>query len=404
MPIYPVYALLFSDTGVSDSGIAGLLVAWSLAVVVLEVPSGAWGDVVARHRLLALAGGVRALGFAAWVVVPSYPAFLAGFVLWALGSAMTSGTLESHVHDVLAAHGAEREYRRVAGRAHVASLVGVALATATAPLLLAAGGYLLTGLASSAVCVLFSVAALRLPDPAARGWRRGSAPPTADHDPDCAGDVGGDDPAEELNPWRAWWRMLRDGVREAVTHPTVRPAVALAAVVPAALALDEFFPLLAQTSGFTDRAVPLVMLAVTAAQVVGAWAATRPGAGRRLAGVCLAAFVLLVGGCLAGTQPAWVVICAGYGLGQTAVVLVEARLQGAVRGRARATVTSVAGLASEGLTAGLYLVWGLAAAPLGRPEATALVALPLLLAVPLAVARPGRSGSRSIESPNSCQR
>lgn len=95
MPVYPVYALLFADTGVPDAGIAGLFALWSVAVVVLEVPSGAWGDVVARHRLLALAGVVRGAGFAAWVLVPSYPAFVAGFLLWALGGSMTSGTLEA---------------------------------------------------------------------------------------------------------------------------------------------------------------------------------------------------------------------------------------------------------------------------------------------------------------------
>ncbi|WP_088282743.1 MFS transporter [Kineosporia sp. A_224] len=397
MPIYPVYALLFSETGVSDAGVAGLFALWSLAVVVLEVPSGAWGDVVARHRLVAVAGVVRAAGFAVWVVAPSYPAFLLGFGLWALGGSLISGTLESHVHDALAVHGAQGQYRRVAGRAHVASLVGMMLATASAPLLLAAGGYLLVGLASSVVCLAFAVVALRLPDPAGSGWRRAplalpddageDAPDDEDEDaPDDEDDDAPDDDPE--HPWRAWWRMLRDGVREAATHPPVRRAVLLASVVWAALALDEFFPLLARTTGFSERAVPLVMLAVTAAQVVGAWAATRPGADRRLAVICLGAFGLLAAGCLAATVPAWVAISLGYGLGQAAVVLVEARIQAVVRGAARATVTSVAGLGSEVLSIGLYLTWGLAADPAGRPVATALVTVPLLLAVPLALRTP----------------
>ncbi len=52
-----------------------------------------------------------------------------------------------------------------------------------------------------------------------------------------------------------------------------------------------------------------------------------------------------------------------------------------------ATVTSVAGLLSEVLAVGLYLAWGLTADPVGRPAATALVTLPLLLAVPLALRR-----------------
>ena len=383
MPVYPVYALLFADTGVSDAGIAGLFALWSVAVVVLEVPSGAWGDVVARHRLVAAAGVVRAAGFAVWVVVPSYPAFVAGFLLWALGSSMISGTLEAHVHDSLAVHGAQGAYRAVTARAHVASLVAMAVTTASAPLLLHLGGYLLTGLASSVVCLAFAVAASRLPDPAASGWRRlpTVAPEAADADDED------DEPDGAAAPsWAAWWRMLRAGTAEATRHPVVRRTVLLATVVWAALALDEFFPLLARSTGFSVAAVPLVMVVVNAAQALGAWAAGRPRTDRRLPLVCAVAGLLLVGGCLAASVPAWAAIAVGYGLGQSAVVLAEARIQAATSGAARATVISVASLGSEVFSVALYLAWGLAADPLGRPVATALVAAPLLLAVPLALA------------------
>lgn len=392
LPIYPVYALLFSDTGVSDAEIGLLLAAWSLAVVVLEIPTGAWADVIARHRVLALSGVIRAAGFALWVLAPSVPSFAAGFALWALGGSLVSGTLESHVHDALAARGAAGTYRVVAGRSHVAALVGTALAASTAPFLLALGGYTLTGLVSSAVCLVFALVALRLPDPAASGWRRrpvaGGTAPGESEDRGHAGPLA--DGRAEDHPWRAWWHMLRAGVREAATHPPVRHAVLLAAVVWAALALDEFFPLLARTSGFSNQSVPWVMLAVSIVQAGGAWAAAHPRVGGGTAGICLAACLLLVVGCLAaaGTWPVWLAwgaICLGYGLGQLAVVLVEARVQASVRGTARATVTSVASLLSELLAIGLYASWALAADPWGRPAATALLAAPLLIAVPLAL-------------------
>jgi MFS family permease len=383
MPIYPLYALLFSRSGVSDGGIAGLLLLWSVAVVVFEVPSGAWADVVARHRLLAASGLVRGAGFAAWVLAPSYPGFVLGFVLWALGGSMMSGTLEAHVHDALERHGAQGEYRRYAGWAQVAAISAMGLATASAPLLLGLGGYLLVGLASSAVCVLFAVVALLLPDPTATGWRRAAeveaaagAELTAEAGIDAAGSDG---------IWSAWWRMLRDGVREATTHPAVRRAVLLAAVVPGVLALDEVFPLLARTSGFSEEAVPIVMLAVAVAQLIGSWAATLPGVDARLAPVMLGAFGLLVAGCLAANVPGWAAIAVGYGLGQAAVVLVDARVQAVVQGQARATVTSVAGFGAEILAGGFYAVWGVSAGHLGRPGATALLTFPLLLALPLAL-------------------
>ena len=50
--LYPVYALLFADTGLPLWQISSLFALWSLTAVVLEVPSGAWADTVSRRRLL----------------------------------------------------------------------------------------------------------------------------------------------------------------------------------------------------------------------------------------------------------------------------------------------------------------------------------------------------------------
>jgi len=48
--LYPVYALLFSDTGLSVGQISSLFVIWSGASLVFEVPSGAWADAVSRRH------------------------------------------------------------------------------------------------------------------------------------------------------------------------------------------------------------------------------------------------------------------------------------------------------------------------------------------------------------------
>src|SRR4051794_19086871 len=66
--LYPFYALLFVDTGLSTAEISSLLVIWSVTAIVTEVPSGVWADVVSRRRLLALAPLLAAAGFALWVV------------------------------------------------------------------------------------------------------------------------------------------------------------------------------------------------------------------------------------------------------------------------------------------------------------------------------------------------
>ncbi|MEU8615053.1 MFS transporter, partial [Actinoplanes sp. NPDC048791] len=136
--LYPVYALLFSDTGLSVWQISSLFVIWSAGSTLLEVPSGAWADAVSRRLLLCLAPLAGAAAFALWVLVPSYPAFAVGFLLWGAGGALASGSLEALVYSELARLGAAHRYARTMGRARTAETVGVLVATVLAGPVLAA--------------------------------------------------------------------------------------------------------------------------------------------------------------------------------------------------------------------------------------------------------------------------
>ena len=54
IPLCAVYALLFSDNGLSTAEISSLLVIWSVTAFVPGGPSGAWADAVSRRGLLVL--------------------------------------------------------------------------------------------------------------------------------------------------------------------------------------------------------------------------------------------------------------------------------------------------------------------------------------------------------------
>jgi MFS family permease len=71
--LYPVYAVLFAQTGLSAAEISSLFAIWSVTGFVLEVPSGLWADVYSRRRLLTLAPLLSAAGFALWTFLPCYP-------------------------------------------------------------------------------------------------------------------------------------------------------------------------------------------------------------------------------------------------------------------------------------------------------------------------------------------
>src|SRR3989337_2464373 len=123
IPLYPLYQLLFTDHGLSASEISTLFIIWSTTSFLLEVPSGAWADTFSRRRLLILGALIGGLGFAPWIVVPSYAGFAAGFVLWGASSALVSGTFEAFVYDELAARDAADRYAWLLGLAKASALV-----------------------------------------------------------------------------------------------------------------------------------------------------------------------------------------------------------------------------------------------------------------------------------------
>jgi MFS family permease len=333
IPLYGVYALLFADHGLSAGRISSLFVLWSVTSFLAEVPSGAWADIVDRRRLLALGAVVEGAGFASWTLFPSYPGFALGFVLWGVSGALTSGTFEALVYDDLAARGLAGGYPRLIGRARSAQLLAVLAAEIVAVPLMHLGGYALVGVASVAVTVVQLLLAATMPvTPVAR---RGGA----DHET-----TGG------------YLRMLRAGLGEAATGPAVRRVLVAAALLAGLTAYDEYFPLVAREHGVPAATVPLLVALTVVGEAVGAALAGRSAGmpGRRIGAVAVAGTVLVSVGALAPAYVDLATIAVGYGLLANAMITAEVRLQQAIAGPARATVTSVLGLGQEVVALAIY--------------------------------------------------
>ncbi|MGW4155680.1 MFS transporter [Micromonospora chersina] len=375
--LYPVYALLFADTGLSVGQISSLFVLWSAAGILLEVPSGAWADAVSRRLLLCLAPLLAAAGFALWVLVPSYPAFAVGFLLWGAGGALRSGALEALVWTELDRLGAAGRYARLIGRAKTAELLGVVAAMGLAAPVLALGGYPAVGAASVAACLAAAAVATRFPE------HRAPEPPG--HDP--AG-------AAQPDPDEGWWASLRGGLAEARADRSVRAALLLVPAVAAVWGgLDEYTPLLARDTGIPAAGVPLLLLLVWAGTTVGGLLApagerlTDRGFAALLAGAALALAV----GALLRHPAGFVLVGVAFAAFQLATVLADVRLQARISGPDRATVTSVAGMATDLTIIAVYAGYGVVAGAAGNAVAFAVAVLPyLLLAGRLATRRPAR--------------
>jgi MFS family permease len=350
--LYPVYAVLFADTGLSPAEISSLFAIWSVTGFVLEVPSGVWADVFSRRWLLTLAPLLGGAGYALWTVFPSYLAFAAGFVLWGAGSALQSGTLQALVYEELSRAGASGSYARLIGRSEAASTIGQVIATGLTGPVLALGGYPLVGLASVAAPVLAAAVGWSLPE--SRG-RSGSG----------------------SGKRQRYFDVLRSGLAEVRRTPAVRRGLLLVSVLMGVTALDEYVPLLARSTGVSATMLPLLVGVVTAGFAVGGLFA---GRGMRWTGPVLAVGAgCLAAGALSGRPAGLVLVAVAYGVFQWAYAAAEARLQDHIADEARATVTSVAGLGAELVAIGMVGGYALGSVWTGPGPLFALAAVPYLL-------------------------
>ncbi|KQX60897.1 transporter [Streptomyces sp. Root1310] len=363
--LYPVYALLFSDSGLSVGQISSLFVLWSLTGVLLEVPSGAWADAVSRRLLLWIGPLLGAAGFALWVLFPSYWAFAAGFVLWGARGALGSGALEALVYEELDRAGAADRYARLMGRAHAVGQLAVMAATGLAGPVFAVGGYPAVGAASVLACLLCAATATRF-----REHRR-----PADHG------AGG----------AATLRAGAAGVRR---DRSVRGALLLVPAVTAVWgALDEYTPLLVRETGVPEANVPHLLVLIWAGVTAGsllAGPAERLGRGGFAVLLALSALALALGG-ISGTPAGIALVALAFGGFQLATVLADVRLQQRIEGTGRATLTSVAGLGTEVVTIAVYGAYGALGSAFPHGVVFALCAVPYLLtALTMSTAARGR--------------
>ncbi|MCY4634826.1 MAG: MFS transporter [Acidobacteria bacterium] len=335
--IYPVAAIMMSEHGVGPLDLSLLFALWSLAVVSAEVPTGALADRVSRRRLLIVSRLVKGCCFLTWWVLPGFWGYLAGFVCWGVASTLRSGTAESVLHDTLSAAGAPEQFEQIYGRAAAAGHVGLVAS-------FLAGG-LLAGRVGFGIPLALSVVG---------PWLAAIAIAAGVADPPRGGS------ARARN--EAFRETLRAGLREARSSVRLLHVIGMTATIACIWEVfEEYLPVyLLEKGTFTLGAIGVTFACASGATIAAAAAAHRlPFRSLRAIAVAFGvAGALLLASTVAAGVPAAALLIASAGVNGAAGVLLAGRLQRSIRGHARATVTSVAGMGQEVVGILLYMAVG----------------------------------------------
>ncbi len=291
---------------------------------------------------------LTAAGFGLWTFLPGYWAFVAGFVLWGIATAISSGTAEALVYEELARLDAAGAYPRITGRAEAVGTTAMMIASAIAAPALAWGGYQAVGVASMATLVAAALVARTLPET-----------------------------REERDEDDGYLDVLRSGLREVRGSKTLGRRLLLVSAVTGLSAFDEYLPLLAQGTGVGDAWVPPLMVLVSAGFAAGGFLA---GRGLRWTGpITCAGGLLLIAG--AATRSPWgfVLVAAAFGVIQWAITAADTRLQHGLSDRSRATVTSMSGLGTEVMAVLTFAFYGFGSAVAPSWVLFAVLAVPYTL-------------------------
>ena len=330
--IYPLYAVMFVDAGMTAGEVGASLAVWSVTAFLVEVPAGVWADRWSRRAILSIAQIARLAGFAVWLVWPHFWGFVIGFLLWGVKSGLTGGCFEALVYDELKAAGREDGYTRVAGRSEATQFIGI-LAASMAAAPIAPLGYPALLIASLCACAIAAGAP----------WLFPKAPRSA-----TVGDIH-------------YLDHLKLGLRQVTQAPVLLGLVVFISLTLAlGGALDEFWSIFASRAGLNHSEVALFIGAMSAGQAAMSFLAHRA---RRLATGWFYALFAFNGALLviaaALFRPAAVILLVMFSGGFKVIDIVfEGRLQDALPSETRATIASVKGFVVELAVTVLYLTFG----------------------------------------------
>lgn len=124
----PIVVPFYQSNSLSMKDIMILQAVYSIAIVVLEIPSGYLADVIGRKKTLIIGAILGSIGFATYSFSYGLMGFLLAEIILGMGQSCVSGADSALLYDSLQENGKEKHYTRYEGR--ITSLGNVAEAVA----------------------------------------------------------------------------------------------------------------------------------------------------------------------------------------------------------------------------------------------------------------------------------
>jgi MFS family permease len=148
--ILSINILYWQSFGITYKQIGVFELVGALAIILLEIPTGAVADLVSRKMSVFIGVVIAALanfiiGFGSTLFV-----FATAYVVWAIGDTFISGAKSALMYDTLKDLKRENEYLKIQGRYHLYTTFALILATAVSPFLFSINKrapYILLGIA-----------------------------------------------------------------------------------------------------------------------------------------------------------------------------------------------------------------------------------------------------------------
>lgn len=124
----PIVVPFYESNGLSMKDIMILQAVYSIAIVVLEIPSGYLADVIGRRKTLIIGAIFGTFGFATYSFSYGFLGFLIAEIILGIGQSCISGADSAMLYDSLLERGEEKKYTRFEGR--ITSIGNIAEAVA----------------------------------------------------------------------------------------------------------------------------------------------------------------------------------------------------------------------------------------------------------------------------------